>query len=110
MRFTTVFRLAIAFGLLAVLGSRALLIGQRRLATADGEEVYEQQCAACHDGDSPRVPKRDALERLTAERIRRTLDFGTMLSVGNLLNRAERQAVAEFLGREGSDQHALSNC
>ena len=87
---------------LVLLGSLTFLAAQRRLAPADGEEVYQRQCSTCHDSGNPRVPQRDALKRLTAERIRRTLDFGTMLSVGNLLNRAEREAVAEYLGREGS--------
>jgi polyvinyl alcohol dehydrogenase (cytochrome) len=66
-----------------------------------GEAVYRSRCASCHDGASPRVPPRAALQQLTSARILRVLDFGTMLSVGNLLNREEREAVAAYLGTEG---------
>lgn len=73
------------------------LIAQR----PQGDDVYRQRCASCHDSAAPRVPQRDALRQLTSARILRVLDFGTMMSVGYLLNRAEKEAVADYLGRPG---------
>ena len=67
-------------------------------ATPSGEQTYKQYCASCHDQTSPRIPSREALRKLPATRILRTLDFGVMMSVAYPLRRDERQAVAAFLG------------
>ena len=73
-----------------------------RAQTVSGEAVYKQRCASCHDGTSPRVPPKAALQRLSSERILRVLDFGTMISVGYLLKRDERDAVSKYLGAIGA--------
>ena len=52
----------------------------------------------CHDQAGSRAPSRDALQKLSAARILRTLDFGLMMAVAYPINRAEREAVANFLG------------
>jgi polyvinyl alcohol dehydrogenase (cytochrome) len=67
-------------------------------AARSGEQTYKQYCASCHDQTSPRIPSREALRKLPATRILRTLDFGVMMSVAYPLQRDERQAVAAFLG------------
>ena len=67
-------------------------------ATAAGRAIYQQHCAACHDQTAPRTPPRSALEKLSASRILRTLDFGVMMSVAYPLRRDERVAVASYLG------------
>ena len=63
-----------------------------------GAEVYQKRCATCHDQAGSRAPSRDALQKLSAARILRTLDFGLMMAVAYPINRAEREAVANFLG------------
>src|SRR3954462_7364337 len=78
--------------------SAAVVIGQG----VSGERVYKQRCASCHDGSSPRVPPKAALQRLSSARILRVLDFGTMISVGYLLKRDERDAVSKYLGAPGA--------
>jgi hypothetical protein len=45
-----------------------------------GAEVY-QRTHACHDQVSARIPTRDAIEKISAERILRTLDFGLMMGI-----------------------------
>ena len=65
----------------------------------NGETVYRQACAGCHDRLSPRIPPRIALEQMSAARILRALDFGVMMTVAYPLRRDEREAVAKFLGR-----------
>jgi polyvinyl alcohol dehydrogenase (cytochrome) len=72
-------------------------------ADVSGEEIYLKSCAACHDQISPRIPPRAALQKLTASRILRTLDFGVMMSVAYPLRREEREAVAKFLGTSGEE-------
>ena len=71
------------------------------VAKADGvsgEAIYQKKCASCHDQTMPRVPPRAALQKLTAARILRTLDFGVMMSVAYPLKRDEREAVSKYLG------------
>jgi polyvinyl alcohol dehydrogenase (cytochrome) len=65
---------------------------------SSGEAVYLKYCASCHDQVSPRIPPREALTKMPAARILRTLDFGLMMSIAYPLRRDEREAVASFLG------------
>ncbi len=65
---------------------------------ASGADVYQKRCAACHDQAGSRAPSKDALQKLSAARILRTLDFGLMMAVAYPINRAERDAVASYLG------------
>ena len=67
-------------------------------AAVSGEAVYQKRCAACHDSASETTPPRDALKQLSVARILRTLDFGVMINVAYVLNRDEREAVANYLG------------
>ena len=66
--------------------------------SVSGADVYHKRCATCHDQEGSRAPSRDALQKLSAARILRTLDFGLMMAVAYPINRAEREAVANFLG------------
>ncbi len=66
-------------------------------SAVSGADVYQKRCATCHDQAGSRAPSRDALQKLSAARILRTLDFGLMMAVAYPLNRAEREAVANFL-------------
>src|SRR5260370_29759413 len=54
----------------------AVLICASSLSAQDGVTLYKQHCASCHDQISPRIPPRSALQKLSASRILRTLDFG----------------------------------
>ena len=70
------------------------------LATAqapNGEQVYRQHCAGCHEGKLPRMPSRDALKTLTPEHVETALSSFTMRRQGAALTTAERRAVAEFV-------------
>jgi polyvinyl alcohol dehydrogenase (cytochrome) len=66
--------------------------------SVSGAEVYQKRCASCHDQAGSRAPSRDALQKLSAARILRTLDFGLMMAVAYPIKREERVAVANFLG------------
>src|SRR5215475_14637610 len=86
--------------LLAVLFACAPL---RLSGAVSGEAVYKQRCASCHDSPGDRTPPRAALNQLSVQRILRTLDFGVMINVAYVLNRDEREAVANFLGVQRPD-------
>jgi polyvinyl alcohol dehydrogenase (cytochrome) len=88
--------LALAIAVLPVAAaSGAEASGQR----PDGAQTYARFCAACHDQTTARIPSRDALTRLSPQRIMRTMDFGLMMSVAYPMRRDEREAVAAFLGK-----------
>jgi polyvinyl alcohol dehydrogenase (cytochrome) len=67
-------------------------------ARESGAAVYQKRCATCHDQAGSRAPSKDALQKLSAARILRTLDFGLMMAVAYPINRADREAVANYLG------------
>src|SRR5260370_18371340 len=89
--------------------------------TASGPDVYQTRFAQCpENGAATRAPSRDALQKMPASRILRTLDFGLMMGVAYPLTREERNAVAKYLGTPGpepgppaaafcsADRHVLS--
>ena len=67
-------------------------------ATPSGEAVYKRRCATCHDQVSERIPAKTSLNQMPSTRILRALDFGAMMTVAYPMSRAERQAVASYLG------------
>jgi polyvinyl alcohol dehydrogenase (cytochrome) len=67
-----------------------------------GDTVYQKRCAACHEQTSPRIPSREALQRMPSARILRALDSGAMMAVAFTIPRDERIAVASFLGTSAS--------
>ena len=78
-------------------------------AAPSGEDVYRARCASCHDQAAPRIPPKDALQKLPASRILKTLDFGLMMSIAYPLKREERVAVANYLGTTAVEQNKLTN-
>jgi polyvinyl alcohol dehydrogenase (cytochrome) len=63
----------------------------------NGEAVYTQHCAGCHEGTMPRMPSREMLRLLTPEHVETALSSFTMRRQGTPLSSAERRAVAEFV-------------
>ena len=70
--------------------------------TPGGDAVYRQHCAGCHEQSNPRIPPRDALQKMPAARIVRALDSGAMMAIAFTMSHDERQAVASYFGT--SDQ------
>src|SRR3984885_5822564 len=68
-----------------------------------GEAVYREYCASCHDHPGARIPPRSALQALSAARILRTLDGGVMMRIAYGLQRNQREAVANYLGKASDD-------
>jgi polyvinyl alcohol dehydrogenase (cytochrome) len=71
-------------------------------APPGGEAVYQRRCASCHEQTSPRIPHREALQKLPSARILRALDSGAMMSIAFTMSREDRMAVASFLGTDAS--------
>ncbi|HYR41822.1 MAG TPA: PQQ-binding-like beta-propeller repeat protein, partial [Terriglobia bacterium] len=80
-----------------------LASGSLQAGPVSGEEIYRTRCASCHEQVNARIPSREALQKMSASRILRTLDFGLMMSIAYPLRRDEREAVASFLGTAGDD-------
>jgi polyvinyl alcohol dehydrogenase (cytochrome) len=86
-----------------LIGAVALACAAGLNGAVSGAEVYQKYCAACHDQASPRIPPKEALQKLSSARILRTLDFGLMMSIAYPLKREERESVASFLGVSGPE-------
>src|SRR5439155_10707019 len=86
--------------------SGSSLFAQKAVSGAD---LYQKNCASCHDQVSARIPMRDALQKMSSARILRTLDFGLMMSIDYPLRRDERDAVARFLGTTATDAPPPAN-
>jgi hypothetical protein len=52
----------------------------------------------------PRVPRREALMQMSASRILRSMDFGSMMTIAYTLRRNEREAVAAYLGKADGEK------
>jgi polyvinyl alcohol dehydrogenase (cytochrome) len=71
-------------------------------AGPDGEALYKQRCAGCHDGKAqPRMPARDELKARTPEDIYRAMFEGAMTAQSAGLAPDEGRAIARFVtGKE----------
>jgi polyvinyl alcohol dehydrogenase (cytochrome) len=80
-------------------------VGQAQ--SPNGEAVYTQHCASCHEGTLPRMPTREALRAYTPEAVETALSSFTMRRQGAALSGAERRAVAEYVtGRPAGSYRA----
>ena len=66
--------------------------------TARAENIYQANCAGCHDSGATGAPVRSALETRTSAAILAALDTGLMREQGKVLKPDERQLVADYLG------------
>ena len=68
-----------------------------RAQTPDGDTVFAQHCAICHEHPTPenKAPPRDVLATLGPDAIFASLTEGNMRIQGQALTPAERQTVAE---------------
>jgi polyvinyl alcohol dehydrogenase (cytochrome) len=68
--------------------------------TPDGDTVFAQHCAICHEHPTPenKAPPREALARIGPDAILLALTEGNMKIQGEMISPAERVAVAERVG------------
>ena len=67
-------------------------------AGPSGADVYQTRCSGCHNQSNPRIPPRDALQKMPAARILRALETGAMQAIGFTMSRGDKVAVASYLG------------
>ncbi|MBZ5619054.1 MAG: PQQ-binding-like beta-propeller repeat protein [Acidobacteriia bacterium] len=88
-----------------------LTVFAARAAAPDGESLYKQRCATCHDGQpQARMPSHQELAARTPESIYRAMFEGAMMPQSAGLATEEGRAIARFLtGKEfGASAGALA--
>ena len=63
----------------------------------EGEKVFENHCAACHEDPGNKAPKKAALQDMTYDAIFQAMEFGVMQPQAAALSKEERSAVATYL-------------
>src|SRR6266508_3578259 len=63
----------------------------------NGEAVFKQACASCHNENQKTAPTREVLAQMTPESIFNALTLGRMQIQAISLSEAEQRAVAVFL-------------
>src|SRR5690348_13061250 len=71
-------------------------------AGPDGEALYKQRCAGCHDGQAQaRMPARDEIAKRTPDAIYKAMFEGAMVPQSAGLSADEGRAIARYLtGKE----------
>ena len=83
----------VSIAAIAVLGTAAVATAQ---AAPDGEQIYTQTCARCHD-DMPLLLTAAPIQEYSADRIYEQLTYGFMVRQAAGLTKDEQRAVAEFV-------------
>jgi polyvinyl alcohol dehydrogenase (cytochrome) len=77
-------------------------------APPQGEKVYAERCAQCHEGGVPKAPHKMFLQMMATDAIHRALTTGIMQQQATGLSEAARVAVAEYLGGQSlADSQAM---
>jgi len=63
----------------------------------DGERIYTQNCARCHDGNTPQLLTAAPIQEYSAERIYEALTYSFMVRQAAGLSKDEKRAVAEYV-------------
>jgi len=65
----------------------------------DGNALYHQRCAICHEAGSERAPDRNALQHISPSAIVKTLETGAMRGIAGVgsLTPDQRDAIAQYL-------------
>ena len=67
---------------------------------ADGMALYQEHCAACHDGQVPRAPHMITFSTIGADTILNAMNNGVMRVQASALSATEREVLAGFLAGE----------
>lgn len=78
---------------LVMLGAGAAFAQQ---GAPDGQTLFEQSCASCHDGSVDRAPDRAALRLMQPEQVLAVMESGPMISMAVLRSAEQRRSIAEY--------------
>jgi polyvinyl alcohol dehydrogenase (cytochrome) len=73
-------------------------------ARKDGQTLYRERCATCHEGGASRAPSRAAMEEMSQENIRFALTKGGMKPQAADLTQAQIDSLAAFLSPHVSER------
>jgi len=65
-----------------------------------GKNLYENNCAVCHDGSVTKAPATNWLELMLPKAILRSMNEGIMQSQSSHLSKEEKTLIAEFLFKQ----------
>jgi polyvinyl alcohol dehydrogenase (cytochrome) len=102
-RLAFVIQLLVYGGIAVLFLPRGATLAAPQTNPVSGADVYQKRCASCHDKAGSTAPPRDALQKFSADHIRRSLDFGVMMGIAGPMKREEREAVATYLGMGAPD-------
>ena len=80
--------------------SAAVPAGTAAEVPADGMALYQEHCAACHDGQVPRAPHMITFSTIGAATILNAMNNGVMRAQASALSATEREVLAGFLAGE----------
>ena len=72
----------------------------------DGESLYLQHCASCHDGKVAKAPPMSLLQIMSGGSILRAMESGVMQAQSATMDSAQKRSVARFLTGMDPDQAA----
>src|ERR1700690_2459678 len=76
-----------------------------------GAELFEKNCAACHQAGSPtHAPAPEALRQLSRTKIFDALTTGKMILVAGSLPVMQRMAIAAYLGSKEPEEASGGPC
>lgn len=88
---------ALLLGALGLLSAGSGHATDAPAANARGEELFQKNCASCHDGSNPRAPERITLYYMYPGRIYRAMTEGLMRPMAQHLTDEERRQIVEFV-------------
>jgi polyvinyl alcohol dehydrogenase (cytochrome) len=92
--------LSACFGLIITSATVAVVAQDQTAEIKQGEVLYGQRCASCHDAGVPRAPNRDALGHMSAVSIALALTSGKMSEEGKGLTPLQIEAISRYLSRQ----------
>jgi polyvinyl alcohol dehydrogenase (cytochrome) len=87
-------------GVAFALSTAATNAQNKTTAQNEGQALYAEHCASCHDGGVLRAPMPPALAQMSREDIRFALTQGSMSAQGASLTPAQIDALARFLSKQ----------
>lgn len=86
----------LAFLMLVLIGAPAVA---EPAPGGEGEALYRERCAACHEGGVARAPETAALRQMSPRSIAAALTTGSMSAQAEGLGTAQVEALSQYLGR-----------
>lgn len=103
-----------AFGLpvpiaLLLLFAVTLAAQDQPVPSKEGEALYRQRCANCHDTGVARAPSRGAMTHMSPENVRLALTTGAMSKQAANLSPAQLDALVHFLADQSTTKQPAAN-